>query len=815
MNLPRQYQPLEVEKKWQQYWKDEGIYHFTPTESFRVFSIDTPPPTVSGDLHLGHSYSYSQTDFMARFFRMSGNQVYYPMGWDDNGLPTERLVEKRLGIKPEAIGREKFIAAISQVSRELEEEYERIWRRLGLSVDWRYTYSTIGHRARRISQYSFVELCHKGLIYRASAPTIWCPTCGTAIAQAELNDLERESVFVTLPFQLDDGQVLPIATTRPELLPACVAVMVNPTDRHHSQLAGRTVETPLFEKEVPVIADHDVDVKKGTGVVMCCTFGDATDVEWWRRHGLPLVDILDRSGHLTQRAGPYAGMDVRNARRKIIGDLARRGLLLDEKHSVQSVRVHERCDTPIEYIQTSQWFIRLLDRKEEFLKAGESISWYPDYMRSRYESWVRNLGWDWCISRQRYYGVPIPVWYCADCGEIILPELSELPVDPLTQQPSSPCHCGSNKVVPETDVLDTWATSSLSPEIAGKWLEDQPFFGRVFPMALRPQSHDIIRTWTFYTIVKSLYHLGQIPWASIAVSGHGVAPEGGKVSKSRAGGAYGAMKMMDKYSADAVRYWAASTRLGRDSLISEDKIAMGKRLVTKLWNAARLTLTFLKGYKPPDAIRDLQPADRWLLSRLQGVVRKATEGFAAYDHVAAKDEVEAFFWNALTDNYLEMVKVRLYELDDGDSRKAAAKYTLHLVLLAIIKMFAPIMPYVTEEIYQLHFRETEGVPSIHLSKWPEAQPELMDSLAEVAGEALVGIATEVRRFKTNRQTPLNAPLKRLHISASDPQLLASLQASVLDIRSVTRAQAIEFAATPAPDAVEVPGVGGLRVAIEA
>ncbi len=808
------YHPQTQEARWQRFWEEQGIFHFSLEDERPVYAIDTPPPTVSGDLHLGHCYSYSQTDFMARFWRMNGHNVYYPMGWDDNGLPTERLVEQRLGIKPAQVGREAFIEAILNVTQEFEAQYEWIWRRLGLSVDWRHTYTTISPLARKISQYSFIDLYRKGLAYRAAAPSIWCPLCGTAIAQAEVDDLERETEFVTVAFRLADGAVLPIATTRPELLPACVAVFLNPGDERHRALVGQTAITPLFERAVPIQADAKADSEKGTGVVMCCTFGDTTDVEWWYRHNLPLISVIGRDGNLTELAGPYAGLSVAAARARIVADLADRGLLLDRQRAPQTVRVHERCDTPVEYIETQQWFIRILDHKAEFLQAGRDIAWHPAHMRARYEDWVQNLAWDWCISRQRYFGVPFPIWYCADCGAVILADPADLPVNPLTQRPARPCACGCAEFIPETDVMDTWATSSVSPQIAGEWLANDALFQRVFPMSLRPHAHEIIRTWTFYTIVKSLYHFGQLPWSNIAISGYGLAPAGGKVSKSRGRGPLDPVDVMERYSADAVRYWAASTRLGRDSVIDEDKIAAGQRFVTKLWNVARFARPFLAGYAPSPAAPALLPADRWILGRLQQTIRVATAAFMDYDHGAAKSEVESFFWEVLADNYLEMVKVRLYELDDGDGRKEAARYTLYHVLRTVIKLLAPIVPHITEEIYQLYFARPDGAASIHVSPWPAAADEPPDEADEMAGRALVGIATEVRRYKSENQLPLGAPLRSLRIGAARPALLAALREAELDIRSVTRAQEIGFSAAPASHASAVPGVEGLWVSIE-
>jgi valyl-tRNA synthetase len=785
--MPKRYDAASVEIKWQRYWDEHQVNRFRSGVPGPVYSIDTPPPTVSGDLHMGHCYSYSQVDFYARFWRMNGKNVFYPMGWDDNGLPTERLVESGLGITPESAGAEAFIQAIVQTSHRLEEKYERLWRRLGLSVDWTHCYSTVGAPARRIAQHSFIDLFRKEYVYRSSSPTIWCSSCQTAIARAETADMERATEFVTLAFNLENGQTVAIATTRPELLPACVAIFVNPEDARFRHLAGRTAKIPLFGTEVPILSDSRADPAKGTGVVMCCTFGDTTDIKWWREYSLPLISIIGDDGRLNDRAGLLAGLDVTSARQKVIELLDSRGLIVARRAASQTVSVHERCDTPVEYMDTKQWFIRIVDRKERLLEAGKKIKWHPPHMFTRYEDWVHGLEWDWCISRQRYYGVPFPLWYCSRCGRIVLANASELPVDPRIQAPSQPCPCGSRDFTPETSLMDTWATSSLSPQISSRWLEEPEFYREVFPMSLRPQAHDIIRTWTFYTVVKSLYHFDTVPWSDIAISGHGLSPEGHKVSKSRGGNVMDPAAVMDNYSADAVRYWAASTSLGEDSLINEDKIALGQRFVTKLWNVAGFSYPFIKDYVPSVRVPALLPVDRWVLSGLQSVISEVSESFRSYDHAVAKGKVETYFWEIIADNYLEMAKSRLYDSKADTPVKVSAKYTQRLSLETVLKLLAPIMPYVTEEIFQVLFGKDGGVISVHLAAWPEPQPGLVDPDAEIVGRAMVEIATNVRRYKSEHRLSMAAPLDRLEIVSSHHELVGALQLSITDIRSMTRA----------------------------
>jgi valyl-tRNA synthetase len=811
--LEKRYDAGVVEPRLERFWEELGVYHYhrlAPPDrpehineaengshgrdGGNVYSIDTPPPTVSGFLHLGHVYSYSHPDFVARFRRMRGDNVYYPMGFDDNGLPTERLVERLTGQTAEEIGRAAFIAACLETSREYEQEYETLWRRLGLSIDWRYTYRTIDDDSRTTAQQTFLDLYHKDLAYRRQAPTIWCTTCHTAIAQAEEKDLDRRSEFVTLAFHLGDGSTLPIATTRPELLAACVAVFVHPGDERYRDLVGKEAEVPLFHHRVPILEDPHADPEKGTGAVMCCTFGDTVDVEWWYTHHLPLREAIDRRGRLTAVAGPFEGMTVEEGRRATIEALEKRGELLDRQPIEQSVRVHERCDTPVEYIVTRQWFVRVLDHKEVFLRIGDGLRWRPEHMRARYREWVEGLHWDWCISRQRYYGVPIPVWYCTECDAVLLPDESQLPLDPTVESPPTPCSCGSTAFTPEADVLDTWATSSCSPQIAGRSLAEPALYAEVFPMSVRPQAHEIIRTWAFYTIVMSHYRFGAVPWREVLISGWGLAPgDTEKISKSRGGGPMAPLEMLERYSADAARYWAASTGLGKDAVISEEKIAAGAKLVTKLWNVARFAERFIAGYEPPPASRfqaenapTLSSADRWILSRTQRLIRSATAAFEEYEYATAKNDVEQFFWTELSDNYLEMAKKRLY--DEAGAGHAAARYTLHRLLHTIVLLFAPILPYVTEEIYQALFRRE--IPSVHRVPWPQADDGLIDSGAEAAGFCLVAVATAVRRYKSDHALSLGAELDRIHLQVAEIALLEALRDAEDDISGVTRAREV-------------------------
>jgi len=812
MPLAKKFDFQAVEGRLRDFWEERGAYRFAPEEGQPVYAIDTPPPTVSGRLHMGHVYSYSHADFIARFWRMRGYAVFYPMGFDYNGLPTEQLVERELGKRAGEMDRAAFVEECLEVGERAEGEYRALWERLGLSVDWTHTYRTIGTEARRISQLSFLDLFEKRRVYRREAPVIWCPQCGTAVAQAELNDLERESVFYELAFGLEAGETLRIATTRPELLPACVAVFVHPEDARYRHLVGRQARVPLWAREVPILADPGAEPEKGTGAVMCCTFGDATDVDWWRTHELPLVQAIEKDGRLGEAAGRYAGLVVDEGCRQIVEALDEEGLLLGQEAVAQSVRAHERCDTPVEYVVAPQWFIRVLDFKDELRRAGAQIAWHPPQMQSRYEQWVESLSWDWCISRQRFFGVPFPVWHCAACGEIRMAGKDRLPVDPTRETPKGPCRCGGADWTPETDVMDTWATSSLTPQIVGGWIRDPELYARVFPMAMRPHSHEIIRTWSFYTILKSLLHWGQVPWKALAISGWGLAPEGtGKISKSRGGGPMSPDEVFARYPVDAVRYWAASTGLGKDAIISEEKIQAGDKLLTKLWNVARFSERFLAGYQPAAGLPDLSPADAWILARLQGLTERATVRFENYDYATAKSETEAFFWRDLADNYLEMAKKRLY--DEESQGRAGALYALFTALRTVVKLLAPFLPHAAEEIYQELFARKEGEESVHVSAWPQVDQRLVGAEREKTGQALVAVATAVRRFKSEASIPLGRELERLQVISSTADLLEALKEARADIASVTRARKVEFGCEPDPALVMVETDGGMGVAV--
>ncbi|MDQ2903818.1 MAG: valine--tRNA ligase [Chloroflexota bacterium] len=805
--LPNRYDFREAEPRLARLWADSGTYAFDSAASGPIFTIDTPPPTVSGQLHLGHCYSYTQTDIIARYRRMHGERVLYPMGFDDNGLPTERYVEKTIKRNATDMERQAFIDACLQVTQQTEDRFEELWKRLGLSIDWSYRYSTISPEARRISQWSFIQLYRAGRAYTQVAPALWCPECQTAIAQAEVEDATLPTQFSTLAFHLHGGAILPIATTRPELLPACVAIFVHPDDARYAHLVGTTarIESSAFSQQseigVPILADTLADPAKGSGAVMCCTFGDSTDVRWWHTHQLPLRAAIARDGHMTELAGPLAGLPSAEARQRIVSDLAEKGQILQQETIEHAVGTHERCGTPVEYLHTRQWFIHVLDQKERLLEAGRKIRWYPEYMRVRYEHWVENLQWDWCISRQRYFGVLFPAWTCRACGELILAELEQLPIDPQSSQPLKPCACGSTDFQPETDVMDTWATSSCTPLLLACWPDDPAWFEQHFPASLRPQAHDIIRTWTFYTIVKAIYHTGEIPWRDIMISGHGLSTERRKLSKSKQpqaeDSAAGPMEIIEQESADALRYWATSGRTGADSPFSLEIIANGRRLVTKLWNACRFAQGHLVGLDAATLAGETCPytllaTDRWLLSRLTRTIARVTAELNNYEYATARQEVERFFWSDLCDNYLELVKSRLY--NGSQAERGAAQWTLYHALLSTLKLLAPYLPYITEELYQGLFRQWDTCASIHHASWPAQHPAWLDEEVEASGEALLELLSQVRRYKAGRGLSVGAQLETLHVEVPSA-LLTTLQAALVDLKSAVRVRHVILTAS--------------------
>ncbi|XVQ83489.1 valine--tRNA ligase [Microbispora siamensis] len=795
-----------LEAVWVGRWEAEGTYRFDRSRGRdEVYSIDTPPPTVSGSLHVGHVFSYTHTDTIARYQRMRGREVFYPMGWDDNGLPTERRVQNHFGVrcdpsmpydpgftppeKPDAkrqvpISRRNFIELCERLTAEDEKAFEELWRRLGLSVDWSMTYATIDSNARAASQRAFLRNLARGEAYVAEAPTLWDVTFRTAVAQAELEDREWPGAFHRIGFERTSGEGGPvwIETTRPELIPACVALVAHPDDERYRPLFGTTVRTPVFGVEVPVVAHHLAEPDKGSGIAMICTFGDVTDVTWWRELDLPTRPVIGWDGRLLSEpphgvpAEPYAelaGKTVHSARERIVEMLRESGHLDGEPRKIQRpVKFYEKGDRPLEIVTTRQWYIRNGGRdaklRAELLERGRELEWHPPHMRVRYDNWVEGLAGDWLISRQRFFGVPIPVWYPLDAdGEPIyeapiVPPESALPVDPSSDVPPGFSEDQRGKPLGFTadpDVMDTWATSSLSPQIAAGWERDDDLFRRVFPMDLRPQAHEIIRTWLFSTVVRAHLEHGGLPWRHAAISGWILDPDRKKMSKSK-GNVVTPMGLLEEYGSDAVRYWAASGRPGTDTAFDTGQIKIGRRLAIKILNASK----FVLGFRSEGGGEVTEPVDLSMLAALGAVVAEATEAFEAYDYTRALERTERFFWS-FCDDYVELVKARAY---DGDASAVAA---LRRALGVLLRLFAPFLPFVAEEVWSWW---REG--SVHRAAWPSpdelpearhGDPAVLDAVAEVL--------RRVRRAKSEARLSMRAEVARLTVSGDRADLVRPAQ----------------------------------------
>lgn len=848
MELPNKYEAHDIEDRLMKQWAKQGIYAWDPARNREeTFVVDTPPPTVSGSLHMGHLFSYSHQDFIVRYQRMRGKNIFFPIGWDDNGLPTERRVQNLMNVKCEAhqpydpdfkaerggkgnptpISRKNFVDLCDEVIVDDEKIFKNLWTRLGLSYDWDQEYATINAHSRRLSQLSFLELLEAGEIYQDEKPVMWDVDFQTAIAQAELVDKELPSAYNFLRFGVEGAEEkIVIATTRPELLAACVAVLVHPEDERYTHLVGKNAVTPLFQVPVPIMADEKADPEKGTGIVMVCTFGDQTDVEWWREFKLPTRQIIGRDGHLlpvlfVQHAagqeqeeethvshledgrdvvmayGPgrvipslnpdaanalyqeLEGRYVKQAQKLVVAAAEERGDVLDraKEDITHAVKFFEKGDRPLELIPTRQWYTKIMDKKDKLVEQGRKIQWHPEYMQKRYEHWVEGLNQDWCLSRQRYFGVPIPVWYRVDDqGEVrydqrLTPSEDMLPVDPMSDVPE-----GFNEdqrdqpggFTGEPDVLDTWATSSLTPQITSHWKLDPGRHEKLFPMDIRPQGHDIIRTWAFYTIVKAYLHEKEIPWRHVVLSGWILDPDRKKMSKSQ-GNVVTPEPLIDEFGADIVRYWPARARLGTDTAYDESMFKVGKKLCTKLFNASKFAIGRFADIDPallgPDKIT--AEADRAVIAELRPTLDRITAAFDEFDYAHAFALAEDFFWRTFCDNYLELAKPRTYDEELTEGRLSAAS-TLRLLHRCVLRLFAPIIPYITEEIWSWAYSSDEGMhASIHRSPWPMAEEfaSIAAPTHENAYAATVAVIEQVRKAKSAANQSMKTPITKVTVSA--------------------------------------------------
>ena len=754
--LPKTYNMEEVENKWREIWAKEKTYEFNYDENKPLYIVDTPPPYVSADhLHAGHIMSYSQAEFIIRFKRMRGYNVFYPMGFDDNGLPTERFVEKKYNIDESKITRSEFVKICLEETAKGAERYRKLWNDLGISVDWSKTYSTISPVAVKVSQRSLIDLWNKKVLYRKESPVLWCPFCQTAVAQADLEDDEKNSKMNYINFKTTEGKDLTIATTRPELIPACVALYVNPKDDRFKNLIGKKAIVPMFDYEVPIKASDKVDAEIGTGLIMVCTWGDQDDLDKWRVDNLDTRALIKEDGTLGELGGKYQGLKLSEARKQIIDDLKKQGSLKKQEELTHIVNVHERCGVPTEFILSKQWFIKITDMEDIWLKRGKELNWYPDYKFKDYELWVKSIKWDWCISRQRYYGVPFPIWYCAKCEEPIFARDKDLPVNPFEDKPSvEKCpKCKGTKFIPEQDVMDTWATSSCTPFllrelVSGKAKE------KLFPATLRANAFEIIRTWDFYSIVKSHYNFDTIPFKDVMISGHGFDEKGKKISK-RLGNYVSPDKLLKEYGADAIRYWATGAGLGQNLRFNIEEFRKGKKITIKLWNVAKFLAMNIDDFKLSKENIAFEYADIWIMRELNKAIEKSTKDFEQYEFARARNEIDLFFWSKFTDYYIEFIKYRFFS-DDQESKKAAQQ-TLLIVFYSVLKMFAPILPFITEEIYHQFFTEIEEAKSIHLSLWPE-QIEL-ENVSDISDfDSVIQAIDEVRKYKSEAGISLGAQL---------------------------------------------------------
>jgi len=758
---------------------DDGVYSFNPESGKEIYSIDTPPPFTSGTLHMGHIYNHTWIDIAARYKRMRGFEVYFPQGFDCHGLPTELKVEKELDVKKE--DRELFIKECMEWTEKAIKRMRKQFTDIGYSTDWSLSYRTMDEDYKKLIQETLLEFYRKGILYRAKHPVLWCPRCGTALAKAEVGHIEKEGKLYHIDLECG-GHRLTIATTRPEMMPACVGVLVNPEDERYQKFIGKKAMLPVYEREVPVLGDDAVDVEFGTGVVYICTFGDEQDIAWQKKYDLPVIEAIDSSGCMTEIAGKYADLSIEEARSKISEDLVEDGHIRKiEKieHSVLSHTERSNCKTPIELLPMQQWFINVKDYLKDVVDASEGVSWYPPFMLQRMVDWTEAMDWDWIISRQRVFGTPIPFWVC-DCGHIMSAEDLglKLPVDPRGEVVEC-SECKNSKACGVADVCDCWIDSSVTPLVIAKWLRDDEFFKRAYPASLRPQGYEIIRTWAFYTIYRCLILTGEACFRDLLVNGMVAGPDGRKMSKSL-GNIIEPEEPLKKYCADTIRQWAAGGTLGDDYPFSWEECDHSQRFLIKLWNISRFIGMHLEDYREGKK-PELRDVDYWILARLQNLIGDCTRNLDGYVYNIPLTDIRSFIWHDLADNYLEMVKHRLYKQEIyGEGARYAAQYTLNRVLETILLLLSPFTPHISEEIWGSLF---EGTCS--LSSWPEVDEGLRSEDALVKGELFVGLISEIRRYKSDNKLSLGAELEKVELSV-DEDTVSKLKGLMEDLKATGR-----------------------------
>lgn len=811
--LPKKIDFLATEEKWQRKWEEWGIYHFDWNDfSKPTFSIDTPPPYPSGEFHMGNALNWTYFDIIARYKRMQGYNVYFPQGWDCHGLQIERRAEKEYGIRKSDTTTAEFI----NLCKKFVDKYITIMKtaikQLGCSNDRTVEYKTMNPDYWRRTQLSFIMLYKKGYIYQGTHPVNWCPSCETAIADAEVNYETRQGTLCYIKFPLEKNGYLTIATTRPELIPACVTVAVNPKDERYEKYVGKSINIPTANRTVKIITDNMVDTEFGTGVVMICTYGDKADVKTVAKHRLLAVTVLTKDGKMNKNAGKYEGLTIQEVKKAIAEDLKQQGLLIKTAPIQQEVGLCDRCGTPIEILETKQWFMKTRQLTEQVEKTANTLKWYPNYMKTRLIDWAKSLDWDWVISRQRVFGTPIPIWYCKKCGEIILAEESWPPIDPKQENPRiKECSkCGHEKFIAERDVFDTWMDSSITCAVHAGWPDkSEEEWRRLFPADLHPSGTDIIRTWAYYLMVRHLALFNETPYKACLINGMVLGDDGRKMSKSH-GNYIATQEVFKKYGADTSRQWAAGGgTTGSDIPFRWSDVEYAWRFLIKLWNASRFAGLLLKDYelaKTPE----LTLLDKWVIARMNRATLRVTEALEKCQFNIAIEEIRNFAWRDLCDNYIEAAKHRLYKGDVyGQEKREAAQYALYTTLYRLLQIFAPIAPHITEEIYQTMFAESVKQKSIHLSPWPQVEEAEIDEEAIEKGDFLVAVIGEIRREKARKRMPLNASIEELTIYGGTKENAKTLAESSEDIEGTCRIEKINILPREG-EGVEVEGYPEIR-----
>ncbi len=830
MTFDKKYKPQEKEAEILKFWQKNNINKFDENSNKPIFSIDTPPPTMSGKMHIGHAFSFAQQDFIARFKKMMGYNVFYPFGTDDNGLATEKLVQKAKKVDLRRVERKEAVKIVQEYLSENRNNFIQDWKNVGMSCDFDLSYSTIDNHSQKVSQKSFLELFNKGLIERRKGPVMWDRKFTTAIAQAELEDVERKAFlnYVKAKVVGTENTYMIYATTRPEMCFAVVGMSIESEGKYvklkvgeefwitgaetvkekfkkfdysiveeleGKNIIGEKVLIPVVEKEVIISHDEAVKADFGTGIAYFCTYGGQEDIEWAIRHKVEPIELLNIYGKLTHLGDKFEGKLAEVARKEIIVEMEDSNDIIFKEEKTQIVNVGERSGVEVEFIVSNQWYVKYLDRKEYFWEMAEKFNWAPEFMKTRIENWIKGLNWDWGFSRQRHYGIPIPVWYCGKCSKQYLPNENQLPIDPTSDKcPVDKCSCGNSDFIGESDVLDTWFTSASTPKIATTLIKDKEIQDKIYPMSLRPQAHDIINFWLFYTMAKNNLEYGINPFKDVAISGWVLAPDGTKMSKSKGNG-INPQDIVSKFSNDSIRFAAAATKLGFDQPFQEKEVKTGFSVSNKIFNANKFASMLLENFKieyKKFNVNEVNSIDKWILAKLQKTIKSATDAFEKYDYAKAKSEFEGLFMRDIADNYIEIVKKRLWKPEEvGVNETIKAQKTLYNVLFNSMKGLAPIMPYITEEVYQKFYLQFEEEKSIHNTSWPEVNLDYVnDDLIEL-GNNFISIVGSVRKFKSENQVSMNSALEYLNINCDNNTKLF-IEDSIEDLKAVTGAKEINF-----------------------